>query len=68
VSPATTSSSRTPTSSYTCFRREVVEAITIREDRFGVEPELTAKVAGGGWRFGLSRIAQRRTRSPRGWR
>jgi glycosyltransferase involved in cell wall biosynthesis len=38
-------------SCYKCFRREVVEAITIREDRFGVEPELTAKVAGGGWRI-----------------
>ena len=32
------------------FRREVVEQITIEEDRFGIEPELTAKVARGGWR------------------
>jgi glycosyltransferase involved in cell wall biosynthesis len=38
-------------SCYKCFRREVVESFTIREDRFGVEPELTAKVAGGGWRI-----------------
>ena len=30
---------------YKCFRREVVEGIMIHEDRFGVEPELTAKVA-----------------------
>jgi glycosyltransferase involved in cell wall biosynthesis len=38
-------------SCYKCFRREVVESFTIHEDRFGVEPELTAKVAGGGWRI-----------------
>lgn len=30
---------------YKLFRREVLETITIEEDRFGVEPELTAKVA-----------------------
>jgi glycosyltransferase involved in cell wall biosynthesis len=30
---------------YKVFRREVVEQITIEEDRFGIEPELTAKVA-----------------------
>ncbi|QDV71895.1 glycosyltransferase [Botrimarina mediterranea] len=33
------------------FRREVIEGITIEEDRFGVEPELTAKVAAAGWRI-----------------
>jgi glycosyltransferase involved in cell wall biosynthesis len=38
-------------SCYKCFRREVVESFTIREDRFGVEPELTARVAGGSWRI-----------------
>ncbi|TWT41351.1 glycosyltransferase [Botrimarina hoheduenensis] len=32
------------------FRREVLEGLTIEEDRFGVEPELTAKVAAAGWR------------------
>jgi glycosyltransferase involved in cell wall biosynthesis len=36
---------------YKCFRREVLHTFTVREDRFGVEPELTARVAGGGWRF-----------------
>ncbi len=36
---------------FKCFRREVLESFTIREDRFGVEPELTARVAGGGWRL-----------------
>ena len=36
---------------YKCFRREVLSTFTLREDRFGVEPELTARVAGGGWRL-----------------
>lgn len=35
---------------YKAFRREVIESFTIREDRFGVEPEITAKVAKRGWR------------------
>ncbi len=35
---------------YKCFRREVLERITVEERAFGVEPELTAKVALGGWR------------------
>ena len=35
---------------YKAFRREVVQSLEIREDRFGVEPELTAKIALGGWR------------------
>lgn len=30
---------------YKLFRREVLEQITVEENRFGVEPELTAKVA-----------------------
>ena len=32
------------------FRREVLQSITLREDRFGFEPEITAKVAAGNWR------------------
>jgi glycosyltransferase involved in cell wall biosynthesis len=38
---------------YKAFRREVIEAIgpTLRSDRFGIEPELTAKVARGGYRI-----------------
>jgi glycosyltransferase involved in cell wall biosynthesis len=35
---------------YKVFRREVLDSFTLREDRFGIEPELTAKVAAGGWR------------------
>jgi glycosyltransferase involved in cell wall biosynthesis len=35
---------------YKAFRREVIESITIEEDRFGFEPEFTAKMARGGWR------------------
>jgi hypothetical protein len=30
---------------YKVFRREVIQAIDLEEDRFGVEPEVTAKVA-----------------------
>ena len=32
------------------FARPVLESIDIRESRFGFEPEITAKVAKGGWR------------------
>jgi len=35
---------------YKAFRAEVIRSLTIRSDRFGVEPEITAKVARGGWR------------------
>ncbi|HEY8525549.1 MAG TPA: glycosyltransferase family 2 protein [Acidimicrobiales bacterium] len=35
---------------YKVFRREVIQSITIEEDRFGFEPEVTAKVAQDGWR------------------
>lgn len=35
---------------YKAFRREVIQGIPIEEDRFGFEPEITAKVAAGGWR------------------
>jgi glycosyltransferase involved in cell wall biosynthesis len=36
---------------YKAFRREVLDSITITEDRFGFEPEITAKVARGRWRL-----------------
>jgi hypothetical protein len=35
---------------YKVFRREVIQSVTIEEDRFGFEPEVTAKVARAGWR------------------
>ena len=35
---------------YKVFRREVVEQLNIKSDRFGVEPEITAKIAKAGWR------------------
>src|SRR5690606_19633181 len=35
---------------YKVFRREVIQSIDVEEDRFGFEPEVTAKVAQGGWR------------------
>jgi glycosyltransferase involved in cell wall biosynthesis len=36
---------------YKCFRREVIQSIEIEEDRFGFEPEITAKLARGRWRI-----------------
>lgn len=36
---------------YKMFRREVIQSIEIEENRFGFEPEITAKVAKGGWRI-----------------
>ena len=35
---------------YKVFRREVIQGLTLRENRFGFEPEVTAKVARGQWR------------------
>ncbi|MCB0999957.1 MAG: glycosyltransferase family 2 protein [Acidimicrobiales bacterium] len=35
---------------YKVFRRNVIQSIELCEDRFGFEPEITAKVARGGWR------------------
>jgi glycosyltransferase involved in cell wall biosynthesis len=35
---------------YKAFTREVVNSLTIEEDRFGFEPEITAKVAAARWR------------------
>ena len=36
---------------YKAFRREVIQSIELQEDRFGFEPEVTAKIARGGWRI-----------------
>ena len=36
---------------YKCFRRDVIQSIDIEEDRFGFEPEITAKIARGRWRI-----------------
>lgn len=36
---------------YKAFRREVLESISLEEERFGFEPEITAKVAKGNWRI-----------------
>ena len=33
------------------FKREVIQSLDLREDRFGFEPEVTAKVATGGYRI-----------------
>jgi glycosyltransferase involved in cell wall biosynthesis len=36
---------------YKVFRRELIQSVTIEEDRFGFEPEITAKLARSGARF-----------------
>lgn len=36
---------------YKAFRREVIQSLDLQEDRFGIEPEITAKVAAGGYRI-----------------
>lgn len=36
---------------YKAFRREVIQSITIEENRFGFEPEITAKIAKGDFRI-----------------
>jgi 2-polyprenyl-3-methyl-5-hydroxy-6-metoxy-1,4-benzoquinol methylase len=36
---------------YKAFRREVIQSVDIQEDRFGFEPEITAKVARQGYRI-----------------
>jgi len=36
---------------YKAFRRELIQSVAIEEDRFGFEPEITAKLARAGARF-----------------
>ena len=36
---------------YKAFRLEVLRSFDLEEDRFGIEPELTAKAAAGDWRI-----------------
>jgi glycosyltransferase involved in cell wall biosynthesis len=36
---------------YKVFKREVLEHVKIQENRFGFEPEITAKIAKGTWRI-----------------
>jgi len=35
---------------YKAFRREVIQGLDLREERFGFEQEVTIKIARGGWR------------------
>ena len=45
---------------YKVFRREVIQSIRIEEDRFGFEPEITAKIAKGNWRvYEVGHLVQR---------
>lgn len=36
---------------YKVFRREVIQGVELRQNRFGFEPEVTAKIARRGWRI-----------------
>ena len=36
---------------YKLFRKEVLDSLTLEQKRFGIEPELTAKIAKGNWRI-----------------
>lgn len=36
---------------YKCFKREVIQSIDLREKRFGIEPEITSKIAKENWRI-----------------
>lgn len=36
---------------YKVFRREVLQGIKLKSDRFGFEPEITAKISKGNWRI-----------------
>jgi glycosyltransferase involved in cell wall biosynthesis len=36
---------------YKVFRRDVLESVQLREDRFGFDPEITAKIARRSWRI-----------------
>jgi len=38
-------------SGYKVFRKEVLRSMTLKENRFGFEPEFTAKATRGGWRI-----------------
>ena len=35
---------------YKAFRRDVLSSLDIQENRFGIEPEITAKIAAAGWK------------------
>ncbi len=57
---------------YKVFRREVIQSLKLQEDRFGFEPEITAKLAGSGVRIyevGISYYARRRADGKKiGWK
>jgi hypothetical protein len=44
---------------YKAFRREVVQELPLKQDRFGFEPEVTAKVARRGYRVAETPIGYR---------
>ena len=57
---------------YKAFRREVLQSFELEESRFGIEPEMTAKVARGNWKVyevGISYSARTYAEGKKiGWR
>ena len=57
---------------YKAFRREVLDSFELEENRFGIEPEMTAKIARGNWRVyevGISYSARTYSEGKKiGWR
>jgi glycosyltransferase involved in cell wall biosynthesis len=35
---------------YKCFKREIIQSLHLQENRFGIEPDLTGKIAAGRWK------------------
>jgi glycosyltransferase involved in cell wall biosynthesis len=35
---------------YKCFKRDIIQSLHLQENRFGIEPELTGKIAAGRWK------------------
>lgn len=35
---------------YKCMKAEVIQSMELKSDRFGIEPEMTQKIARGGWK------------------
>ncbi len=57
---------------YKMMKREVLESLDLQEDRFGIEPEITAKIAKGRWRVyevSISYYGRARNRGKKiGWK
>jgi hypothetical protein len=48
---------------YKAFRRDVIQSLPLRQNRFGIEPEMTAKLARRRYRIAEVPVSY----TPRGW-